>query len=46
MPERWDDMNANLTLVLLVIDRLEVLSLGWAVQPAIQLLCKRDVLDL
>ena len=32
LTERWDDMNANLTLVLLVSDGLEVLSLHRAVQ--------------
>lgn len=32
LTERWDDMNANFTLVLLVSDGLEVLGLHRAVQ--------------
>ena len=45
-PERWDDMNANLTLVLLESDGFEVSSLDRAVQPAMQILRESDVLDL
>jgi hypothetical protein len=39
-------MNANLTLVLLVSDGFEVLSLDRTVKPAIQVLRKCNVLDL
>jgi hypothetical protein len=45
-PEGWDDMNANLTLVLLVSDGLDVLSVDRAVKPAIQIVRECDVLDL
>jgi hypothetical protein len=46
LTERWDDMNANLTLVLLISDGLEILSFHRAVQPAMQIFRERDVLDL